>query len=540
MKDKLGLVLTYVIVLSGVYALSVCYYVLRCGYRKFAPAIRRCLDLHLIHPLVGVRGASSNDLTRAELLAVLLYGATNAFYSFFRANSVDVVGSRFGALSLVNMVPLMLGGRPSTLAGMLGLGANWQRRLHRSMGWLSIVQGIVHAAVKLTRMRDLKKKYEKFGEKYKDLAVRVPDFHRLLFVTLSIGINSIVYVRRKFFEIFLCSHVALSCAIVAALWFHLNWRRATTVTVSLMVSTGLFAANVLLHYAVIAAQQFRRGLGSSQVAHIYREGKYVYQLDVTVSWFKVLPGQYIYLTIPSSGTLGLLQAHPYMVSWSETHNNGKMTLSFLIESRHGFSQKLATLDGKQTTLVDGPYGTQSRLDDFDKVVMFAEGIGIASVLLYIRYLIQGHNDKTCRVRRIDVVWTFDGHEDIQWVQQWIRPLCDDAATRRIFVLYLDTKGSLDQKVIARMGPSKRSETRPYEPIKTFSLAKYKNSRAHWLQEAHAVEAGSLAVLISGGAQFEYEHREVVRSQREEVKLIDFPFKPDAIGAKVQSAWSCHL
>ena len=54
--------------------------------------------------------------------------------------------------------------------------------------------------------------------------------------------------------------------------------------------------------------------------------------------------------------------------------------------------------------VDGPYGSVESLEQFDKVFFVASGIGLAAHLLAIRHLIQTHNDKTSRVRRLSLLW----------------------------------------------------------------------------------------------------------------------------------------
>lgn len=120
---------------------------------------------------------------------------------------------------------------------------------------------------------------------------------------------------------------------------------------------------------------------------------------------KITYGQYVFITVPSipHSILGRLQSHPYMIAW-EHGDSSSQILTLLIAHRTGFSNVIRLCKSGTRARLDGPYGGTERLDKFDKVFFIASGIGVATHLLTIRHLVQTHNDKTSRVRRLSLLW----------------------------------------------------------------------------------------------------------------------------------------
>lgn len=118
--------------------------------------------------------------------------------------------------------------------------------------------------------------------------------------------------------------------------------------------------------------------------------------------WNVRPGQYVYLTLPSLRRHhgGFVQAHPYVIAW---HDESEITL--LIQRHGGFSNDLFdTHTTPNSIIVDGPYGHDQPLLDYDKVLFIASGIGVSAHLLAIRALLKAHDDQSARVRRVTLLW----------------------------------------------------------------------------------------------------------------------------------------
>jgi predicted ferric reductase len=133
---------------------------------------------------------------------------------------------------------------------------------------------------------------------------------------------------------------------------------------------------------------------------------------------KVEAGQYINLWMPSISFWSFLQSHPFTIASCET---GEQTiLELLIKPQKGLTSMLQRLaddgagDGSEIvrtslglSLFTGPHGVSAHLDRYERVLMFASGLGIAVQLPYLRQLIRGFNDFTASTRRIHLVWQLE-------------------------------------------------------------------------------------------------------------------------------------
>lgn len=225
------------------------------------------------------------------------------------------------------------------------------------------------------------------------------DVSQLLSTTVCLALLSILPIRRYMYEIFLKTHLALALVLATTMWLHirLGKNRGTVLLCSL---SGFW----ILQHTGWLALLFYRNSGSSRT-NIALTKLGTQALDATIvlrrPW-DVKPGQYIYLTLPKVNRhrVGFAQSHPYLIAWSEADS-----LTLLIERDSGFSNSLFSCPTNSTSaIVDGPYGNPISLDDYDKVLFVASGIGIAAHLLAIRHLVEAHNDRRSRVRRVTLLW----------------------------------------------------------------------------------------------------------------------------------------
>lgn len=76
-----------------------------------------------------------------------------------------------------------------------------------------------------------------------------------------------------------------------------------------------------------------------------------------------------------------------------------------MKSRAGFTAELDRhTDKPLQAFIDGPYGVQHDFGEYETVIMFATGIGIAGCIPYIKDLLLGYNSCEVRTRRIRVAW----------------------------------------------------------------------------------------------------------------------------------------
>jgi NAD(P)H-flavin reductase len=123
---------------------------------------------------------------------------------------------------------------------------------------------------------------------------------------------------------------------------------------------------------------------------------------------KVETGRYINLWMPSVSFWSFLQSRPFVVtSWAPGRRD---TLDLFIEPRRGLTHELLKhakndiVARPRLVLFSGPHGTSVDIGKYEKIIMVANGFGIAAHLPYQRRLIHGYNSHEICIRRIHLVW----------------------------------------------------------------------------------------------------------------------------------------
>jgi NAD(P)H-flavin reductase len=133
--------------------------------------------------------------------------------------------------------------------------------------------------------------------------------------------------------------------------------------------------------------------------------------------FRCHPGQSVEISLRDN-RLGILQSHPFMVSWMWDEEK---VLTLLLQSRAGFTRSLRACNPlKDQIILYGPLGSGLRLHTYDNVIFISKGIGIAAHLLSIRDLLKRYKERKAQARRITLVWFLeDEGNDIQRTQKHI-------------------------------------------------------------------------------------------------------------------------
>lgn len=172
-----------------------------------------------------------------------------------------------------------------------------------------------------------------------------------------------------------------------------------------------------------------RGIRASNPASIVQiaQGSVTGGVEIEIALrrpWNVIPGQYIYITIPNMQNygLGFLESHPFFISWAKGEGTGQSVVLLLEEAR-GFSRRvLRSMGNHPRVTVDGPYGRKPSIDKFDKVLFMSSGIGIAAHLLLMRHLVRAHNSQTARVRRLTMVWVLHSQNQIDWALYYFQEI----------------------------------------------------------------------------------------------------------------------
>lgn len=131
----------------GVVILSQIYRVLKPRARKLA---RPFLRKWFLYALVFPRRSGSSDCTVLTAVALLAYVGGNTFCALSGISTRKELAERLGKLSLINMVPLYLGGRTNYIADKaLGMSLSRYHFMHRWVGRVCLAHGLAHGTIRL-------------------------------------------------------------------------------------------------------------------------------------------------------------------------------------------------------------------------------------------------------------------------------------------------------------------------------------------------------------------------------------------------------
>lgn len=235
--------------------------------------------------------------------------------------------------------------------------------------------------------------------------------------------------RRYAYEAFLNSHLPLAVLLGGTLWSHVGTDRRFS-HILLLTALGCFFAGWLCRFCVQLFHNVvpRRRHALTRVLSSDRHGgTLVLKLELPRTR-RILPGQYVYLTLWTTRALSFLQRHPFVITWWESPYYDQPTsfVWIMVDPRRGWTQRIMrhsqALVGVKAWL-DGPYGQVHKLEAFGSVLLFASGTGIFALLPMVKTLAELVKASAANTRRIKLVWhTIEYHDQ---VQIWMQSLLDD-------------------------------------------------------------------------------------------------------------------
>lgn len=186
--------------------------------------------------------------------------------------------------------------------------------------------------------------------------------------------------QRPSYEIFLRAHQGLGILCAYSVWRHLPADRIFP-RIYLYIFAGFFGVTLALEGGTVVARNGFSHYGRSHATITSSCGMVKIRLQLSKP-LKVEPGQYIKLWLPSASFWAFLQCHPFMVaSWSVTPQS---TIDLFVQPRRGFTRELLHLSrpAKEAKshwiMFSGPYGQTIPVGKYEKVMMVADGAGIAA------------------------------------------------------------------------------------------------------------------------------------------------------------------
>ncbi|CAN6674454.1 ferric/cupric reductase transmembrane component 2 [Trichomonascus vanleenenianus] len=323
------------------------------------------------------------------------------------------IADRSGIIATVMMPALYLfGGRNNFLLWITGWPLDTFNVLHKWIGRLIIVNLSVHALGWLL--------YFIIG------AISVPEEwaytywymgNVAFFAGLIIFFQAMHYFRALNYELFLCVHIICALLFTIGAWYHLD-----------------ILGEMQYVYATCAVWAFDRAVriarilmsGVTSKAEIKRCPGDVLEVKISYSGrWKFYPGCYIFIHFVRWNRWW--QNHPFtLIESPKQCDDGKLV--FFCKAKRGvtkhtmeFLDALERGEHTMTVWVEGPYGSQHPIHNYDTAVMVAGGIGISGIYTYALDLM-----KRATNQRIIFVWVISDSYPLVWFKSYLEAISRDS------------------------------------------------------------------------------------------------------------------
>lgn len=398
--------LWYAIALLGIIVLLV----LRRARSKLI-SIGQRIATHIGHRILVSRGSwSSFTIGVLDAVILCLFLAANVLLS--------IASQSIANFAILNLVPLYLGGRTNIQADYLGIPLPVYGFAHHWVARVFATQALLHSGLRFSHASGI-------GRLTGAVAAG------LVIATL---VTSILPIRRRHPTLFRWSHLLLALLILCGVGSHV-----VIVTSSFLSFPSIlcFTAAGLLTIAWILRLGRRLYRGQADGVH-YEVLEGAVRLWVRVRHsIPTRPGTYFYVRFPNLPLRARFQSHLLPVAfWRPTSQGSTKDISFLIPSSRDLRAYIRR-GGKLSVCLDGPYGEQLSLGQYELIILVAEGEGIAGVLSLAQSILsrrkRDDEDKLrglqselyCdRTRKVDLIWRLQDNAQVKWASSHFASLSD--------------------------------------------------------------------------------------------------------------------
>ncbi|KAH7319622.1 ferric reductase like transmembrane component-domain-containing protein [Stachybotrys elegans] len=340
--------------------------------------------------------------------------------------------NRVGVLAYaLTPLSIMLASRESILSLLTGVPYQSFNFLHRWLGYIIVVQGVLHTIgwiVIETRLYAPQPAaaLQLVTERYMIWGIVATLLLLLLFV-LSLPF----VIRRTGYEFFRKAHYVLAMVYIGACYAH--WDKLSCFMYPSLIIWFLDRVLRLIRSALVHHQFVSEGsLGFKAIdaAMTYfpdSDNGDVVRLDFNHSQDPWKIGQHFYLCFTKCS---IWQSHPFTPLSLPVVRNGLVKHSYILRAKSGETKKLAALASAQlaenagaTTplILSGSYGESiaEHLTQDVNVLCVAGGTGITYVLPVLLWLV---SQPVSENRKIQLVWAIRKNSDTAWVQQELEAL----------------------------------------------------------------------------------------------------------------------
>ncbi|CAH2351125.1 ferric reductase transmembrane component 3 [[Candida] railenensis] len=401
--------------------------------------------------------------------AVTIFGNSHAI-NYFEGDPIFTSRSealmRYSAdrsgITATIMVPLviLLAGRNNFLQWITGINFATFITYHKWVARVMFTLVVIHAAC--------------YTVNYSNEGYLTSEYHEkfMIFGALAtvaggiIWVQSVLYLRRNWYEIFLLGHIILAVLFIVGAWYH-------------VIDMGYLE----FLYASIAVWSFDRAVRIGRLIHFGCPKASVTllaneTLKVTVrrpKFWSATPGGHAFLHFMRPSCFW--QSHPFTFTVSpDSNENIVMYCKVKGGVTHGLYQYLTTHPGKTAQIrvsLEGPYGEPTPARVYDSAVFIAGGSGIPGIYSEVLDLATKAAQDTSKALKLH--WVIKDYHSIFWFYDEIlalknskidctihvtRPtLCADSEQEETFGDVLPEQSSSDENDEKKSGSIDFSETK---------------------------------------------------------------------------------
>jgi predicted ferric reductase len=254
---------------------------------------------------------------------------------------------------------------------------------------------------------------------------------------ISISFFSLWLFRKWHYELFLVGHVLFALLALAGLIWHVTFLQ------EIWPRTGAYGAASL--WACTSIFRLFRILYHGRAPVDVWKDKQVVRARVQLRRpLRLFPGCYFYLYFPNSPIRLCTRGHAMNAAfWSDTAGTMHSSeLVFLMQKQDGINQLARSIKNFHNIYLDGPYGHDLGIQNYENVILAAKGIGIAAILPYALHLARRRlHDDTRRgqtdisqdvvskdslfrdtTRKVDIFWLLEDNTQQEWLRAELRIL----------------------------------------------------------------------------------------------------------------------
>ncbi|KAF2664574.1 ferric reductase-like protein transmembrane component 4 [Microthyrium microscopicum] len=320
---------------------------------------------------------------------------------------LTIISDRMGVLSFANLPLVFLyAGRNNFLLWITNWSHSTFMLLHRYLAVLAMLQAVLHSILWLRLdshsgglLAEQREPYWYWGAiGTLGLAILIP--------------TSILPLRRKFYELFLAWHVAISILVVAGSYWHIVFRfeHQWGYEVWMFIVMAIWAFDRILRFLRLA----RNGIKYAHITIIDDDyvrvtvdgvagNGHAYLYFPTLTWrvWENHPFSVASTTLPVASHARVksveqdIEKHPDVnttrlsdsIESSSTHSahgSHKTALTFLLRTQSGLTRHLRAKGGSIPVLVESGYGSHPDLSEYATLIAIAGGVGITAILPLVR------------------------------------------------------------------------------------------------------------------------------------------------------------